>query len=189
MSGQRSTPTPHANGVTVPIVNGTSSASVASKHNLAPHFIGGNHLDVAPPGRVKDFVANNEGHTVITSVSIWAEDPSAGASRWLIKSISGAHRQQRHCCRQGDQIGPQVGLRDLWRRASDPVHGHGDARGPQGQCGLHPDGGPVRRGVLTDLVLRLLVHVNGVRLSGQPVLTHVHRLRSPGVQIIIITPM
>ncbi|KAL8975829.1 MAG: hypothetical protein Q9177_006978, partial [Variospora cf. flavescens] len=41
--------------------------SYAAKHKLAPHFIGGNHLDVAPASSVKDFVANNDGHTVITS--------------------------------------------------------------------------------------------------------------------------
>ncbi|KAI9809983.1 MAG: acetyl-coenzyme-A carboxylase [Pycnora praestabilis] len=67
---------PHTNGVTVPIVNshtngvnGTPS-SYAAKHNLAAHFIGGNHLKVAAAGRVKDFVASNDGHTVITSVLI-----------------------------------------------------------------------------------------------------------------------
>ncbi|KAI4288989.1 MAG: hypothetical protein L6R35_001747 [Caloplaca aegaea] len=45
-------------------------SSYAAKHKLAPHFIGGNHLDVAPASSVKDFVANNDGHTVITSVLI-----------------------------------------------------------------------------------------------------------------------
>ena len=56
------------NGVTVPVVNGHAS-SYAAKHNLAPHFIGGNHLAVAESSRVKDFVASHDGHTVITSVS------------------------------------------------------------------------------------------------------------------------
>ena len=59
-----------ANGVksngTVPIMNGT--ASYAAKHKLADHFIGGNKLANAPPSRVKDFVTNNDGHTVITNV-------------------------------------------------------------------------------------------------------------------------
>ncbi|KAI9852255.1 MAG: acetyl-coenzyme-A carboxylase [Thelocarpon superellum] len=52
--------------------NGTHGApsSYAAKHNLPAHFIGGNHLAVAPPGRVKDFVAAHDGHTVITSVLI-----------------------------------------------------------------------------------------------------------------------
>ncbi|KAI9723252.1 MAG: Acetyl-CoA carboxylase [Candelaria pacifica] len=59
----------HTNGVTVPILNGSTS-SYAAKHNLAPHFIGSNHLQAAAPGRVKDFVADNDGHTVITSVLI-----------------------------------------------------------------------------------------------------------------------
>ncbi|KAI9799947.1 MAG: Acetyl-CoA carboxylase [Sarcosagium campestre] len=58
----------HANGVTVPVVNGTST--YAAKHNLPEHFVGSNHLDAAPAGPVKDFVARNNGHTVITSVLI-----------------------------------------------------------------------------------------------------------------------
>ena len=45
-------------------------SSYAAKHKLAPHFIGGNHLDAAPAGSVKDFVAKHDGHTVITNVSI-----------------------------------------------------------------------------------------------------------------------
>ena len=59
--------TPHINGVTVPMVNGHTS-SYAAKHNLPSHFIGGNHLEVAEPSKVKDFVASHDGHTVITSV-------------------------------------------------------------------------------------------------------------------------
>lgn len=43
-------------------------SSYAAKHKLAPHFIGGNHLGVAPASSVKDFVANSDGHTVITNV-------------------------------------------------------------------------------------------------------------------------
>jgi len=53
-------------------VNGTSNrtpSSYASRHDLADHFFGGNSLSVAAPGGVKDFVASNDGHTVITSVS------------------------------------------------------------------------------------------------------------------------
>ncbi|PGH13388.1 hypothetical protein AJ79_03667 [Helicocarpus griseus UAMH5409] len=50
-------------------VNGFGSA-YAAKHNLPSHFIGGNRLDLAPPGKVKDFVAKNDGHSVITSVLI-----------------------------------------------------------------------------------------------------------------------
>ncbi|KAL0472779.1 acetyl-CoA carboxylase [Neurospora intermedia] len=45
-------------------------ASYAAKHNLAPHFIGGNRLENAPPSKVKDFVASHDGHTVITNVLI-----------------------------------------------------------------------------------------------------------------------
>ncbi|PHH66182.1 hypothetical protein CDD81_245 [Ophiocordyceps australis] len=59
------------NGVkerTVPVTNG--KASYAQKHKLADHFIGGNKLEHAPPSKVKDFVALNDGHTVITNVLI-----------------------------------------------------------------------------------------------------------------------
>lgn len=55
------------------VPNGSSSnghvSSRAAKHNLPSHFIGGNHLDAAPPSSVKDFVASHEGHSVISSVS------------------------------------------------------------------------------------------------------------------------
>jgi acetyl-CoA carboxylase/biotin carboxylase 1 len=47
--------------------NGAPS-SYAAKYDLAPHFIGGNNLKVASPGKVKDFVAAHDGHTVITNV-------------------------------------------------------------------------------------------------------------------------
>ena len=60
----------NGNGVntngTVPIMNGTTS--YAAKHKLADHFIGGNRLENAAPSRVRDFVANHDGHTVITNV-------------------------------------------------------------------------------------------------------------------------
>jgi acetyl-CoA carboxylase/biotin carboxylase 1 len=56
-------------------VNGTNGApsSYAAKFDLAPHFIGGNELSKAPPSKVKDFVTANDGHTVITNVSIYLE--------------------------------------------------------------------------------------------------------------------
>ena len=44
-------------------------SSYAAKFKLPNHFIGGNRLEAAPPGVVKDFVAENDGHTVITNVS------------------------------------------------------------------------------------------------------------------------
>ena len=47
----------------------SSYASYAAKFHLSDHFIGGNRLEAAPPSVVKDFVAENDGHTVITSVS------------------------------------------------------------------------------------------------------------------------
>ena len=46
-----------------------NASSYAAKFNLKPHFIGGNHLGAAAAGSVKDFVANHDGHTVITNVS------------------------------------------------------------------------------------------------------------------------
>lgn len=56
----------HTNGA-----NGHANGKVsyAERHNLADHFIGGNRLDNAPASKVKDFVAQNDGHTVITNVS------------------------------------------------------------------------------------------------------------------------
>lgn len=56
-----------------PKVNGNTMNrtlnSYAAKHDLPTHFIGGNELSQAPPSKVKDFVAANDGHTVITNVS------------------------------------------------------------------------------------------------------------------------
>ncbi|KAL2838455.1 acetyl-CoA carboxylase [Aspergillus pseudoustus] len=56
------------------VTNGTSTnghgGSRAARYNLPSHFIGGNHLEAAAPSGVKDFVAQNEGHSVITSVLI-----------------------------------------------------------------------------------------------------------------------
>lgn len=49
--------------------NGAPSSD-AAKYDLPPHFIGGSHLGVASPGKVKDFVASHGGHTVITNVSL-----------------------------------------------------------------------------------------------------------------------
>ncbi|KAJ9137052.1 Acetyl-CoA carboxylase [Pleurostoma richardsiae] len=56
------------NGVTVPHVNG--KATYAEMHKVADHFIGGNKLQNAPPSKVKEFVAQHDGHTVITNVLI-----------------------------------------------------------------------------------------------------------------------
>ena len=49
--------------------------SYAAKFKVPAHFIGGNHLGAAAPGSVKDFVADHDGHTVITSVSF--RDPAS----------------------------------------------------------------------------------------------------------------
>jgi acetyl-CoA carboxylase/biotin carboxylase 1 len=54
-------------------VNGhkaSASRSWQDKHDLPAHFIGGNKLSAAPPSAVKEFVAQSDGHSVITSVSI-----------------------------------------------------------------------------------------------------------------------
>ena len=48
--------------------NGTGSSMASKQHNLPTHFIGGNRLDAAAPGAVKDFVSKSDGHSVITSV-------------------------------------------------------------------------------------------------------------------------
>jgi acetyl-CoA carboxylase / biotin carboxylase 1 len=43
-------------------------ATYAERHKVADHFIGGNSLANAPASKVKDFVAQHDGHTVITNV-------------------------------------------------------------------------------------------------------------------------
>jgi acetyl-CoA carboxylase/biotin carboxylase 1 len=48
--------------------NGAPS-TMAAKYDLADHFIGLNHIGVAAPSKVKDFVTAHGGHTVITNVS------------------------------------------------------------------------------------------------------------------------
>lgn len=65
------------NGVTVPQPNG--KASYAELNKVADHFIGGNKLENAPDSKVKDFVAENDGHTVITNVSC---APCVAAYAW-----------------------------------------------------------------------------------------------------------
>jgi acetyl-CoA carboxylase/biotin carboxylase 1 len=42
----------------------------AYDHDRVSHFIGGNSLDAAAPGRITDFVKEHGGHTVITKVYI-----------------------------------------------------------------------------------------------------------------------
>lgn len=62
--------TAKVNGVK-PLVNGhaRSGSVYAARHDLPSHFIGGNALQKAPSSTVKDFVAENDGHSVITSVT------------------------------------------------------------------------------------------------------------------------
>lgn len=59
------------NGRTVPVGNG--KATYAEKHNIAEHFIGGSRLENVSPSKVKDFVAQHDGHTVITNVSNYTD--------------------------------------------------------------------------------------------------------------------
>jgi len=64
-------------------VNGDANSapsSYAAKYDLAPHFIGGNNLRVASPGKVKDFVAAHDGHTVITNVRENVPAPELGVA-------------------------------------------------------------------------------------------------------------
>lgn len=55
---RRGSVAPHTNG----------KATYAELHKVADHFIGGNRLENAPNSKVKDFVAANDGHTVISNV-------------------------------------------------------------------------------------------------------------------------
>lgn len=41
-----------------------------TRPEIPSHFIGGNHLEAAPPSSVKDFVAQHDGHSVISSVGL-----------------------------------------------------------------------------------------------------------------------
>lgn len=60
----------HANG-TAGNMNGFSNpAGRFDVRKLPSHFIGGNRFDKAPSSKVKDFVVANNGHTVISSVSL-----------------------------------------------------------------------------------------------------------------------
>jgi len=50
--------------------NGDANNSFAAEHAKVEHFIGGNSLNSASPGKVADFVRSKGGHTVITKVLI-----------------------------------------------------------------------------------------------------------------------
>lgn len=144
-------------GRVVPHTNG--KASYAEKHQIADHFIGGNKLANAPPSKVKDFVAENDGHTVITNVrdsrapaveekkeigrtpSLGPLSPRGGGfSHWkepaltAIFSVTGPDCQQRYRRRQGDPVGAEMGIRDLRRREGHPVHCDGHSRRFGRQC-------------------------------------------------------
>ncbi len=100
-----------ANGTNGALTNGHPS-SWQAKHDLAPHFIGGNHLDAAPASAVKDFVQKYDGHSVITSVG---KTTLGKLSASLLTFLpSGAHRQQWHCSSQRNQIRTKMGIPDVW---------------------------------------------------------------------------
>ena len=69
-----------------PAVNGGLGERAA---HLAPHFIGGNHLNAAAPGKVKDFVAAHDGHSVITNVS-----GAFGCGEQMLQSLTWAMRNR-----------------------------------------------------------------------------------------------
>lgn len=127
--------------------NGThqrAPSSYAQKFNLAAHFIGGNQLEAAPPGFVKDFVTNHDGHSVVTSVST-NQATYAFRGDWLTIQ-TGAHREQWYCGGQGNPVGAEMGLRDVSGRAGCTIYGHGNTGGLASKCGLHSDGRSICRG-------------------------------------------
>lgn len=67
-----------------------------------------------------------------------------GARAAETDGLAGPGRQQWHRSGQGDPLGAKMGVRDVWRRESDPIYRHGHAGRLGGKCGLHPHGGPVR---------------------------------------------
>ena len=56
----------------------------AELHQIADHFIGGNKVENAKDSKVKDFVIANNGHTVITNVSIYPIRGKARTARALV---------------------------------------------------------------------------------------------------------
>jgi hypothetical protein len=105
----------YTNGVKLPVRNGAGAAppSYAQKHNIAAHFIGGNTVESAPPGPVKDFVTANGGHTVITNVSFLPLSSLLWDSWWVGNAnmtCAGPHCKQRYCSRERDPLGAEMGI-------------------------------------------------------------------------------
>lgn len=90
-----------ANGATRKLPYSNGKASYTEKRKVADHFIGGNRLENAPPCKVKDFVAEHEGHTVITNVRVAflskGIPPSCHWRSNLTTRLLGPYCQQRHC--------------------------------------------------------------------------------------------
>lgn len=146
---RRASVAPHSNG----------KASYAELHKVADHFIGGNRIEKAPESKVKDFVASNDGHTVITNVSTFKLSRRAthcssrhpGCSdtvtmtRLLIRThLLGSNCQQRYRRRQRNSFCSKMGLRDVRRRARHSIYRHGYPRRFASQRRLHPHGGSLR---------------------------------------------
>ncbi|POR31389.1 Acetyl-CoA carboxylase [Tolypocladium paradoxum] len=69
-------------------VNG--NASYAERHKIADHFIGGNKLANAPASKVKDFVAQNDGHTsqvLIANNGIAAVKEIRSVRKWAYETF------------------------------------------------------------------------------------------------------
>lgn len=86
-------------GVTTPLYT-SSSTSISYRSVLISS--GANSLEVAPSGRVTDFVKAQGGHTVITKVCC----PNYQRSFLT----PGPYRQQRYCSSQRDPIYPKMVL-------------------------------------------------------------------------------
>ncbi len=69
-------------------------SAYAAKYNLAAHFIGGNELSRAAPSKVKEFVAQHDGHTVITKVSA-ANSEAGNRGLFWAKAGDGTDRIDR----------------------------------------------------------------------------------------------
>jgi hypothetical protein len=132
------------NGTTGAVTNGQRS-SWQSKHPVPAHFVGGNHLDAAAPGVVKDFVQNSEGHSVITSVSL--AKPARSSFQVLTCIVLGSHCQQWYCRSQRNQVRAKMGLRNPRRRAGNPIYSDGYTGRSTGKCRLYSNGGSVCRGM------------------------------------------
>lgn len=119
------------NGANGHAAHTNGKASYAEKHNIADHFIGGNRVDKAPASLVKDFVLENDGHTVITNVSFPSPFPLRTASPSSNASLSGSLEKSlgtsfspcpflRSPACVGERVG--TGISFFWSRYHLPTH-------------------------------------------------------------------